>query len=152
MQKHSSGLSGFTLVELLIVVIIVGILAAVAIPLFRGATKDAYLSEADTGLGLIGRSMRSVIASQTGYTDWTALATKYTAGPGLKVSSIPELRIDDHDLDGRYFDNDSYRLQELTASTYTIYAYGDSSKTAYRDAGAGVIRSLNHRGQLVNVP
>lgn len=152
MYRKSSGLSGFTLVELLIVVIIVGILAAVAIPLFRGATKDAYLTEADTALGVIGRNMRSVIASQTGYTDWTALAAKYTAGPGLKVSDVPELRIDENDLDGRYFDNDSYRLQELTASTYTIFAYGDSSKTAYRDAVAGVVRSLNQNGALVTIP
>ncbi len=47
---------GFTLVELLIVVIILSILAVVVIPQFTNTTDDARLSAADTALG----NMRAV--------------------------------------------------------------------------------------------
>jgi prepilin-type N-terminal cleavage/methylation domain-containing protein len=41
---------GFTLVELLIVVIILGVIAAIAIPQFSSSTEDAKLSSLDTNL------------------------------------------------------------------------------------------------------
>lgn len=44
---------GFTLIELMIVVIIVGILAAAAIPIYRTFVKRAYETEAKASLGAI---------------------------------------------------------------------------------------------------
>lgn len=144
--KSSRHHAGFTLVELLIVVIIVGILASVAIPLYRGATERAYLTEADTALGVIQRSMRTVLISQSGGSgSWSFLTAKYTPDASLKISDVIELRIDETDLDGRFFDNGSYRLQSSTATTYAIYAYGDSSSTPNKNSVAGMIRSINQR-------
>ena len=50
-MRRRLGSVGFTLMELLIVVIIVGILAAVALPQFSKATKRARMSEATTTVG-----------------------------------------------------------------------------------------------------
>src|SRR6266849_6833656 len=49
--------AGFTLVELLIVILIVGILSAVALPLYPGYTRDARLAE---GKALAGSAMTSL--------------------------------------------------------------------------------------------
>jgi len=45
--------SGFTLIEVLVVVIIVAILAAVAFPIYQNYVKGAYASEAQSAIGSI---------------------------------------------------------------------------------------------------
>ena len=44
---------GFTLIELMVVILIVGILAAVSVPLMRGRIEDAKWSEAAASAGTV---------------------------------------------------------------------------------------------------
>ena len=55
---------GFTLIELMVVILIVGILASVAIPMLRGRIDAAKWSEGKAMMGSIGTAIRSYHAEK----------------------------------------------------------------------------------------
>ena len=70
--------AGFTLVELMIVVIIVGVLAAAAVPIYTGYVRRARVSEAKASIGTIRASEEVYFAEHSEYlsiTDETATGT-----------------------------------------------------------------------------
>jgi type IV pilus assembly protein PilA len=58
--------AGLTLIEMLIVVLLVGILAAVAAPLYLGYTKDAKLSEGKALAGSVWTALQAVAQQSCG--------------------------------------------------------------------------------------
>jgi prepilin-type N-terminal cleavage/methylation domain-containing protein len=97
---------GFTLVELMIVILIVAILAAVAIPLMTGRLDAAKWSEARAAMGTIATSVRAYYAER-GCTD---NAGAPTAMPALYAADATNPGINATDLDGTYFDNPCYAI------------------------------------------
>jgi len=67
--------SGFTLVELMVVVIIVGILAAVAVPVYRYNIRRAMASEGMALVGSIRTAQRVWFAEHDAYTSrWSDIS------------------------------------------------------------------------------
>jgi type IV pilus assembly protein PilE len=58
---------GFTLVELVIVIVIVGILSIVAVPIYRGYSRKSMTTEGKALLGVIQLSERAYFAENASY-------------------------------------------------------------------------------------
>ena len=72
LRKSMKSEKGFTLIELMIVVAIIGILAAIAIPNFLSYQKKAKTSEAKVNLGAIRTSEESYKAENDAYLNCAA--------------------------------------------------------------------------------
>jgi len=126
---------GFTLVELMVVVVIVGILAAVAIPLFQGNITASKFSEAIAGAGSVRTALRVYKAERGTY---PTVATGTAIGSwGIGIAAA--------DLDGRYFGSADYDLVS-TATAYTITVSGGGAKTDAPPSGTNV--KLTETGAL----
>jgi type IV pilus assembly protein PilA len=73
MLSMLKGKKGFTLIELMIVVAIIGILAAIAIPNFLKFQAKSKMSEAKTNLGAIYTGQLSFFGEQNSYGDFNSI-------------------------------------------------------------------------------
>ncbi len=96
---------GFTLIELMVVILIVGILAAVAIPIMRGRVDSAKWSEGRAIIGTIATGIRAYCAE-----------SDHAPGTGVFANWGSDLGFRGDDLTGTYFT--STDCFEITSCTY----------------------------------
>ncbi len=97
-QKRENGEGGFTLIELMVVVLIIAILLAIAIPTFLGAQNKAKDRAAQSGLRNTLTNAKTIYADTQDYTDvtigasgtLTALETALTFSDATTVSTGPK--------------------------------------------------------------
>lgn len=137
---------GFTLIELMIVIFIVGIMAAVAIPIMRGRIDSAKWSEGLSGAGNIRSAARAFCAERN--SSWGGVWANVTfADLGFNVVN----GADGDDLDGKYFTSESYIFAFTSFNTYTITITAADSLRAEKPTTPSVI-TLNQDGTLTETP
>jgi type IV pilus assembly protein PilA len=96
---------GFTMVELMVVVLIVGILAAIAVPLMSGRIDSSKWSEAKASMGTIASALRAYAAEKGNFST---------------TPTLSEVGIANNDLDGTYFSHEAYAISSASASNGQI--------------------------------
>lgn len=129
---------GFTLVELLVVIIIVGVLAAVAIPLMTANVNRAKASEALAGLGAIRTQMRLELAEHGVYNTDVVVGNVVGNVPGFTAG----------DLDGRYFSDADYDITVIGAAAFTAQATGVAAGGTSGDNMAGIVLTIDEDGDI----
>ena len=94
---------GFTLIELMVVILIVGILAAASVPMMRGRIDSAKWSEANATAGTIRSAIRVAFAES---------ATAPTGGLGVAATQTT-LGFTSADLTGTYFIPSNYNIDSV---------------------------------------
>ncbi|NQV14289.1 prepilin-type N-terminal cleavage/methylation domain-containing protein [bacterium] len=103
--------SGFSLVELMIVIVIIGVLAAVAVPIYNNNVTKAKMSEADAALGSIRTQLRVYYGENGDYP---------TVSPAGYVIGATWNDIKAGEITGTYFSDSSYTYLSSDGSDYTL--------------------------------
>jgi len=106
---------GFTLIELMVVVLIVAVLAAVLIPMMTARLEAARWAEGKAGAGTIATAVR-------------AMAAEYGSETGALPTNISDY-VNAQDMRGKYFDIADYSFSSVPTltpagdfpATYTIH-------------------------------
>jgi prepilin-type N-terminal cleavage/methylation domain-containing protein len=128
---------GFTLIELIIVVIIIGILAAIAGPMMAGNVNKAKKSEAVAVLGAIRTAERLYYVENNAYTSVTN-----TTWDSSNLNGY----IKANDLNGRYFPATCYNV---TASGTTLNIVCNTNASGLSESNTFGIVNMNENGTIV---
>ena len=114
-HQHEGRISiaaGFTLIELMIVVVIVAVLALAVLPMQAGHVKNARMSEGIAGVGLVRTALRVYASGHWG---------QYPALTNALGSQLDILLIAPDGLDGKFLTAADY-VVNATPDGYTIRA------------------------------
>jgi len=89
-EKYLSKRSGFTLIEIILVVVIIGILAGIALPRMGGKTEKAKISQAKSNITALGMAIQEYEMMNGDYpSSLDQLLDESKGGPYMEKKAIP---------------------------------------------------------------
>ncbi|MHC4758665.1 MAG: prepilin-type N-terminal cleavage/methylation domain-containing protein [Planctomycetota bacterium] len=124
---------GFTLIELMVIILIVGILSAVSLSIIRGRIESAKWSEAVSSAGAIKTGVRAYITEKGQNFDYSGIETALDVQETYKA-----LGFSNGDLTGSYFNQSDFSVSNIDAADGTCVVTATSS-TVDGPTGTGTL-------------
>ena len=128
MKRILGNSKGFTLLEILIVIVILAVLAGLAIPVYTAAVEKSKAQEAIQQLELVRASMLRFFQTNGTYAGATLRA--WPAG----AAAVTDIDTDPNNLTGGQLWRFNYVITAQAAATFTI----TSTRVAARNAAAAI--------------
>ncbi len=133
--------AGFTLIELMIVVVIIGILAAVAYPSYQNYALRTKRSDAKSALTELANRQEKFYAQCNDYTGTVGGNFPTSSTVGACTTGTPGLGVSTTSKDGYY----TLSITVSSAPRYTLQAQAVSGKSQANDTGCTILK-LNSLG------
>lgn len=135
-RQYTEQVQGFTLVELLVVIVITGILGAIAIPNFLNQDVKAKQAEAKQNLALINKAQNSYRAERS------AFANTFSK---IAIGSLTDSVAPGQDTTNNY----AYTIAAQDANPDTASITASAKDTALKSYSGGAVRFSNTDSQSI---
>ena len=131
-KKTLGNKRGFTLLEVLIVIVILGVIAGLAIPIYAAQVERARAQEALMNLGALRESAQRFYSSYNSYTPTTPGTMTILANGGTAAAT--NLDTDPNNPGGGVTRLFGYTVDSVAAGTYTFKALRRTGVSGVSDA------------------
>jgi prepilin-type N-terminal cleavage/methylation domain-containing protein len=143
---------GFTIIELMIVVVIIGILAAIAIPMFSSHMKSAKANEASLQLNQLGKNAKTYYQANNTFPQGTATPLPGADGSACDGSGKPKHIVSSAWSSDTVWSALDFHIEEPNYFTYHYSGTSPTTAEALSVADLDCDRQLATYTLLMTVP